>query len=680
MVCDDGRCLPPETIEFEFKVKGSASCVAGKTVPEDPNKTIPGDDPKNEDTNPAPDTSSTVEGFKPVAVSFFPKKNGAKEYELVVRLEPDSLWSVQPEEVHLELENAGAFTLNGGLTLLPSKDNATGKLTFTQKLTWTGSDTVTPGKLSVSLNFKATGTDPANGKPVTLVLKEKLSTKADMSKATKDGRAAEEASYWVIFFTAFFSGFLALLTPCVFPMIPMTVSFFLKTSKSKAKGIKNAILYGIFIIVIYVTLGLSISAIFGSDALNALSTNVYFNIFFFLLLVVFAASFLGAFEIVLPSKWVNAADKGSERGGIIGIFFMAATLGLVSFSCTGPIIGTLLVQASQQGGLGPFFGMFGFSLAIALPFSLFAIFPGWLNSMPKSGGWLNSVKVSLGFLELALAFKFLSNADLVVQAHLLEREIFLSLWIVIFFLWGMYLLGKLKLSHDSDMPYLSVGRLSLAIGVFSFVAYMVPGLWGAPLKIIAAFPPPQYYSESPYGVGGEAPADTIKLPEHAVFGPHKLITFHDYHQALEYARSAGKPVMIDFTGYACVNCRLMEENVWSSPNVLNLLRKEVVIASLHVDDKTLLPESERYLSAFDGKKIRTVGNKWSDLQKSNYGSNSQPQYMILDHQENTMNGVASYESHGQTEKFLPWLEEGLKLFAERKESPVYRPLMVKAPD
>ncbi len=669
MVCDDGKCLPPETIDFEFKVKGGAEC-SGDVKLIDPKNTS---DPKNSTDPKISDTTSGNSSgtLNPVGFFISSKRSGDGEYSVQIQMSVDSGWTVNAgKEFEITMSLPASITQSGEPDSIKSNGSYSGTNIFTQKLIFNKIDSGDLKKIKVRLSYKA----QKNGK--TAVLKEDLVIKTDLTKSSTDGMAVVEKSYWIIFLTAFFSGFLALLTPCVFPMIPMTVSFFLKTSKTKAKGIRNAITYGIFIIVIYVTLGLSISAIFGSDALNALSTNVIFNIFFFLLLVIFAFSFLGAFEIVLPSSWTNAADRGSDKGGLLGIFFMAATLGLVSFSCTGPIIGTLLVQASQQGGMGPFWGMFGFSLAIALPFTLFAIFPSWLNSMPKSGGWLNAVKVSLGFLELALALKFLSNADLVVQAHLLEREVFLSIWIVIFLLWGVYLLGKLKMSHDSDVPFLSVGRLSLAVVVFAFVTYMIPGLWGAPLKIIAAFPPPLYYSESPYGVGGEAPADTIKLPEHAEFGPHKLITFHDYHHALDYAREVGKPVMIDFTGFACVNCRLMEENVWSSQNVLNHLRKDVVIASLHVDDKKSLPESEQYVSAFDKKKIKSVGNKWSDLQKSRYGSNSQPQYMILDHQENTMNGSASYESHGQVEKFLPWLEAGLKLFEERKGAVQIRPEMV----
>ncbi len=353
---------------------------------------------------------------------------------------------------------------------------------------------------------------------------------------------------WGLFFIAFFSGFAALLTPCVFPMIPMTVSFFTKQSKTRAKGITNAIIFGFSIIIIYVGLGYGVSAIFGADAMNQLATNIYFNIAFFVLLIVFAASFLGAFEITLPSSWANKSDKAADRGGLVGIFFMALTLAIVSFSCTGPIVGTLLVDAAKGGFMGPIIGMLGFSLAIALPFTLFAAFPGWLNSLPQSGGWLNTIKVSLGFLELALAFKFLSNADLVMDTHYLEREMFIAIWIMIFSLFTMYLLGFLKFSHDSDLKYISVSRLSVAILTGTLTIYMIPGLWGAPLKLIAAFPPPLEYSESPYGVGNRLGGSAVEHVEGQHLGPQGIMAFNDYDLGLAYAKEVGKAVVIDFTG------------------------------------------------------------------------------------------------------------------------------------
>ncbi len=470
---------------------------------------------------------------------------------------------------------------------------------------------------------------------------------------------------WGIFLVAFFSGFAALLTPCVFPMIPMTVSFFTKQSKNKAAGIKNAMIYGISIVVIYVALGWLVSFIFGADALNALSTNVWFNLIFFLLLIVFAVSFLGAFEIMLPNSWANKVDAQADKGGIIGIFFMALALAIVSFSCTGPIVGTLLVQAASGGNqIGPIVGMFGFSLAIALPFALFAAFPGWLNSLPKSGGWLNTVKVFLGFLELAFAFKFLSNADLVLDLHLLERETFIAIWIAVFGALAFYLLGKIKLPHDSDLPHLSVGRLSLGLIVLSFTIYLIPGLWGAPLKLISGFPPPMTYSESPYGVGYSRSGNgvAVTLPKDAEFGPHDIPTFLDYDKGMAYAKKVGKPVMLDFTGKACVNCRKMEERVWSDQKVLNILKNKVVLISLYVDFQVALPKDQQYVSKSTGKKIRTIGNKWSDFQITKYKANAQPYYVLIDHNGENLNHYMAYNA--DVEAYLNWLNEGLANFTK----------------
>ena len=477
---------------------------------------------------------------------------------------------------------------------------------------------------------------------------------------------ASSFSIWRLFFIAFLSGFAALLTPCVFPMIPMTVSFFTKQSKTKSQGILNAIIYGISIIVIYVALGVGVSSVFGADALNNMATNVYFNIGFFLLLVIFGASFLGAFEIQLPSSWANKTDKASDKGGLIGIFFMAFTLALVSFSCTGPIVGTLLVEAATGGYMGPIIGMLGFSLAIALPFALFAAFPGWLNSLPQSGGWLNSVKVTLGFLEIALAFKFLSNADLVMQTHLLERELFIAIWIVIFGLLTMYLLGFLKFAHDSSLQHLSVSRLFAAVLTGTLTIYMIPGMWGAPLKIINAFPPPMQYSESPQGVGATASHEVFNdhsvLGQHA--GPQGLMVFHDYNEGLAYARKMKKPLMLDFTGHACVNCRKMEEQVWSDLDVKNILRDELVVVSLYVDERIDLPENEQYITTMAGKKkkVKTTGDKWMVFQANKYGTNSQPYYVLLDNNENQLNEAANYQDYGSVDLFQDWLTRGLTKF------------------
>ncbi|WP_207423259.1 protein-disulfide reductase DsbD family protein [Desertivirga brevis] len=456
--------------------------------------------------------------------------------------------------------------------------------------------------------------------------------------STAGAPEADDQTLWAIFIAGFAGGLAALLMPCIFPMLPLTVSFFTKSAENKGSAITKASLYGLFIIVIYVVLGLLVTVFFGADALNDLSTNGYFNFFFFLLLVVFAASFLGAFEITLPASWVNKMDTNSDKGGIAGLFFMAATLALVSFSCTGPIIGTLLVQAATTGALlGPAMGMFGFSLALAIPFALFAMFPKLLSSLPKSGGWLNSVKVVLGFLELALALKFLSNVDLAYHWNWFDREIFLVLWICIFTLMGFYLLGKLKFSHDSPVHYLSIPRLFLAIVVFSFSLYMIPGLWGAPLKSISAFLPPM--STQDFNLYSNGSTSTMLASSGNPDGPRKyadlfekpagLNPFFDYDEAVQYAKKVGKPIMIDFTGHACVNCRKMEENVWIEPDVHKRINEDFVLVQLYVDDKAELAEAERFITP-EGREVKTIGKKWSHLQASKYKANSQPFYVLLD--------------------------------------------------
>jgi thiol:disulfide interchange protein DsbD len=484
--------------------------------------------------------------------------------------------------------------------------------------------------------------------------------------AVEQTKKQEKKGLWTIFIVAFLFGFTALLTPCVFPMIPMTVSFFTKQSKTRAKGIKNAIFYGIAIIVIYVFLGAIVTGIFGADALNAFSTNVWFNVIFFLLILFFAFSFLGAYEITLPSSWATKADKQADRGGMIGIFFMALALAIVSFSCTGPIIGYLLVEAASKGGIAPFVGMFGFSLALALPFALFAAFPGWMNSLPKSGGWLNTVKVFLGFLELALAFKFLSNADLVLQLHFLEREVFIAIWIAVFGTLALYLFGKIKLPHDSPLDHISVGRLSLGLLVLSFTIYLIPGLWGAPLKLISGFPPAMQYSESPYGVGNtksntiSSTASEKEFPDGAYLGPHDILAFHDYDKGLAYAKKVGKPALIDFTGYACVNCRKMEERVWSEPKILKVLKNDIVLISLYVDDKRKLPEGESITSKISGKELRYIGQKWSEFQILKYKANAQPFYVLIGHDEENLIDPVGYTP--DIDEYYNWLQNGVAAF------------------
>jgi thiol:disulfide interchange protein DsbD len=499
----------------------------------------------------------------------------------------------------------------------------------------------------------------------TQAVKEVKTTVVDTKKVTTQKKVVEEKKQdkkglWSIFFLAFLSGFAALLTPCVFPMIPMTVSFFTKQSKTKAEGKRNALFYGISIILIYVVLGLLVTWIFGADALNALSTNVWFNVIFFVLLVFFAASFLGAFEIMLPNSWANKVDSQADRGGIIGILFMALALAIVSFSCTGPIVGTLLVQAASKGGIAPIIGMFGFSLALALPFMLFAMFPGWLNSLPKSGGWLNTVKVVLGFLELALAFKFLSNADLVLQLHLLEREVFIAIWIAIFGALALYLFGKITMPHDSPLTHISVGRLIFGLLVLSFTIYMIPGLWGAPLKLINAFPPPMEYSESPLGIGSSAVnTASSALPDGAKFGPNQIIIFEDYEKGLAYAKTVNKPIMLDFTGFACVNCRKMENNIWTDKSIVSILKNDVVLISLYVDDKRELPINERFTSK-TGDEIETIGDKWTDFMISKYNTNTQPLYVITDLNGTNLNLTTPTISYTPNiPEYEKWLKAGI---------------------
>ncbi len=480
------------------------------------------------------------------------------------------------------------------------------------------------------------------------------------SKGVKIQKKESNKGYLSIFFIAFLSGFAALLTPCVFPMIPLTVSFFTKQSKNKSQGIRNAILYGVSIIVIYVLLGVFVTAIFGADVLNKLSTNAYFNIIFFILLIIFATSFLGAFEIVLPNSWANKVDQQADKGGAIGILFMALALAIVSFSCTGPIIGTLLVEAASKGGIAPVIGMFGFSLALALPFMLFAMFPAWLNSLPKSGGWLNTVKVVLGFLELALAFKFLSNADLVLQLHLIEREIFLSIWIAIFGTLSLYLFGKITLPHDSLTNSISVGRLLFGLLVLAFTIYLIPGLWGAPLKIISGFPPSLHYSESSKGISNNSLGlnNINQLPNGANYGAHNILTFEDYNLGLAYAKKINKPILLEFTGYACANCRKMEDNVWSNQKVLDFLKNKVVLISLYVDDKRELPLAKQYISKETGERITSIGEKWSDFQITKYKANAQPYYIILNENGKNLNTPIGYTPNA--DEYYNWLKKAIE--------------------
>ncbi len=697
MVCNDEMCLPPEYLPFEFKVKGAAG--SPQTG-----------DAKKDKTGKTSDLTSSMnlgamqgdmsQIYEPIEWSFRVEDETDTSAVLVAQAEMEDQWHLYsqylendmgPIPTSFHFEKSDAFSLFGkteeGDPKVVYDPNFemdlgmfSGKPEFKQKVIKHSKAPFEVGgyvtymvcddqkclpPTDVDFGFKLA---PGSGTPISMEQAAAESPKAavDKEKIESDKKKEEKRSNWGIFIIAFFSGFAALLTPCVFPMIPMTVSFFTKQSPTKAAGVRNAIIYGLSIIGIYVVLGVGVTAAFGASILSEMSTDPWFNIAFFLLLIIFAISFLGAFEISLPSSWINKADARADRGGLIGIFFMAFTLALVSFSCTGPIVGTLIVEAASKGGTAPAVGMLGFSLAIALPFGLFAAFPGWLNSLPKSGGWLNSVKVVLGFLELALAFKFLSNADLVLQLHLLEREVFIAIWVVIFALLTLYLLGKLKLPNDSDLPYISVPRLLFATLTGVFTVYMIPGLWGAPLKLIAAFPPPQQYSESPMGVGffggGGSTANQDHDPD-MFLGPQGIYVFHDYDKGLAHAKKVGKPILLDFTGHACVNCRKMEQQVWSDPEIKRKIAEDFVLISLYVDEKIELPESEQKTVELTGgrtKKLRSVGNKWAAFQEIRFGVNAQPFYVILNQDEELMTEPSNYQDYGTIKLFDDWLTRGLK--------------------
>lgn len=486
------------------------------------------------------------------------------------------------------------------------------------------------------------GTASLLGTPDNSQIQNYWSPVTEELKAFGEQTIAADHSWIYIFFTGLLGGLLALFTPCVWPIIPMTVSFFLKRTKDKKKGIRDAWTYGASIVVIYVGLGLAITAIFGASALNALSTNAIFNILFCLMLVVFAASFFGAFEITLPSKWSNAVDsKAEQTTGLLSIFLMAFTLSLVSFSCTGPIIGFLLVEVSTTGSvIAPAIGMLGFAIALALPFTLFALFPSWLKSMPKSGGWMNIIKVSLGFLELAFALKFLSVADLAYGWRILDRETFLALWIVIFALLGFYLLGKIKFPHDDDDNKVSVPRFFMALFSLAFAVYMVPGLWGAPLKAVSAFAPP------------------LNTQDFNLFNNEVHAKFDNFDMGMQYAKENGKPVMLDFTGHGCVNCRKMELAVWVDPKVKKLITEDYVLITLYVDDKTPLPEPIKVNENGKQRTLRTLGDKWSYLQSSKFGANAQPFYVLIDNEGKPLNKSYSYDE--DIDKYVNFLETGLK--------------------
>ena len=499
--------------------------------------------------------------------------------------------------------------------------------------------------------------------------------KKDSKLAATSSSKESDESLFIFFFMALFAGLAALLTPCVFPMIPMTVAFFTGHEKDKSEAIRDAIIFGVSIVAIYSIVGIGISILFGAEVANDIATSAIANIIFFVIFFIFALSFLGAFEIELPSSFVNKMNKNSERGGLIGIFFMAFTLVLVSFSCTGPIVGSVLIESAQGEILKPIIGMLGFSLSFAIPFTLFAIFPEWMKSLPKSGGWLNSVKVVLGFLELALGIKFLSIADQAYHWGILDREVYLAIWIVIFFLMGIYLLGKLQLPHDSPIEKISVTRLLLSICTFTFVVYMIPGMFGAPLKALSGYLPPmttqdfdinRIMREQQFSSGVGAEVDD-NFPTNARFSsflhlPHGISGFFDYDEARTYAREVNKPLFIDFTGHGCVNCRKMEEYVWADAGVLSRLKNDYIVVALYVDDKTTLPEDEWFTSSYDGKIKKTLGKQNFDLQIGTFNSNAQPYYVLLDNEDNLLSEPRAYDLN--INSFVDFLDDGKSKFEE----------------
>ena len=522
-------------------------------------------------------------------------------------------------------------------------------------------ETIAPQKTEIEVDTIAT--------QKTETLETASTTSEELVAPEVTEEKSEEINLWLLFLGTLLAGILVTFTPCVFPMIPMTVSFFLKQSAAgdKKKGRINALMYGFFIVMIYVLISLPFH-IFQSlspDIFYEISTNPYLNIFFFVIFIVFAISFLGAFEITMPSSLANKVDNASNKGGFAGIFFMALTLIIVSFSCTGPALGAVIggVLSTDGGATLLTIAMFGFGVGLAFPFVIFALFPSMMGNLPKSGGWLNTVKVVFGFIELALAFKFLSMADLVMDWHLLERETFIAVWIAIFGALALYLFGKITLPHDSPLSNISVGRLLLGLLSLTFTIYLIPGLWGAPLNIISGFPPPMSYSESPSGVGfknsAAAVTTTGSLPEHAQYGPHNIVAFHNYDEGLAYAKKVNKPVMIDFTGVTCVNCRRMEEKVWSKPEILSILKEEVVLISLYVDDRTPLPKDDVFTNA-NGKEIDTYGKKWSDFAITKYKANIQPYYILMGHDEENLNKPVGYTP--EVAEYKAWLEEGIANF------------------
>jgi len=682
-VCDAIACLFPDPAKATVKVK---SCASSNASPEQDEPVIdPGaiqEDSLSIDAVIDSLASSQIEKVKgPIQFKMVAFRTGNKTFDLEIEATPDSSWYLV----------ANDFSLN--LTDHPNlKSEDEGEIPEGEKINHPILGEITVYKSTITIIKKITVKDASN-LPMALInfdfkavndtqvleSAEIAELKFDLNKAPEKEDSKEKKTYWVIFALAFVGGLAALLTPCVFPMIPMTVAFFTKQSKTKAEGIRKAIIYSLSIILIYVLLGVAVSSIFEAGSLNDLATSVWMNVIFFVLFVIFAISFFGAFEIKLPNSWINKADKQADKGGLLGVFFMAFTLALVSFSCTGPIVGSVLVESASGGVTGPVIAMTGFSLALALPFGLFAAFPGWLNSLPQSGGWLTTVKVVLGFLELAFALKFLSNADLVEQTHLLEREVFLALWIAIFVGLAIYLFGGIRFPHDSKMEHLSVGRGMLGLIVLGFVFYMIPGMWGAPLKLLSGLPPGISYSESPYGIGNTAPIADNDLPPSAHYHGHDIWQIRDLKEGVEYARKVGKPVFLDFTGQACVNCRKMEEGIWIEEEVNAMLRDKFVVISLFADERTDISDIQR--EAYKNREwysddMTYISSMWKKFQEKEYKEVTQPMYAILDFNENTLNGTANYQTHNDADDFASWLKDGLEKFELIKNAEIIRPKVI----
>ena len=698
MVCNESMCLPPTEEEFEFKINSKQGELVSVEVEKTSKNTLPAFEIE-------PPTGSEIEEYEkekkikePAKHIFSSKKIGKNLYEISAKYKIIDHWhvfsSIQESEngpiiSEFNVFDSTKFEYVGGIEEVGEKlseYDSTFEMTvyyyeheveFKRKIKVENIDEPIQGEFygqtcdqtCIKLNplFKI---DLKTGVDLLAVnFNGEESKTGDCIAKEFDGKKEkrEKGSLLGMFILAFLFGLTTLLTPCVFPMIPMTVSFFMK---DKGKGIRNAIIFGLSIIFIYTLIGTLVSIIFGADFSNWLATHWFPNILFFLVFVIFAASFFGMFEITMPSWIVNKADKGADKGGLIGVFFMALTLVVVSFSCTGPIVGVILIDAAQGAVIEPMIGMFGFSLAFAIPFTLFAIFPTLLNKLPQSGGWLNSVKVVLGFVELALAFKFLSVADQTYHWGLLDRHIYIALWIVIFGMLGLYLIGKIKFSHDSDMPFLKVPRLMFAVVVFSFVVYLIPGLFGSPLKLLAGYLPPMSTHEFNLmgAINGEEGITCNDSPKYSdkLHLPHGLKGYFDYDEAVACAKSQGKPLFIDFTGHGCVNCRKMEASVWSDPRVLKLLKEEYVVVALYCDDKKIiLPEDEWITSKVDGRIKKTLGSKNLDFQICTFGNNAQPLYVLLDNNEELCADYVSTMDY-DADKFYKHLKKGLETFKKRQ--------------